>query len=102
MLQDYVGPFGQEFPEPLFLLEGVRIHFADIVGEAHIKLTVSDWEGGTRMKVMAFRAVGTDMGNALLKAGPKPMHLLGRLQVNEWQGRESVEMHLKDAVFAVC
>lgn len=99
-LEEYIGPFGQEFPQPLFWLQNVRLHAVDIVGEAHIRAQVSDWEGGTRMKAMAFRSVGTPLGDALLKQGREPFHLLGALKINRWQGRESAEMHIKDAVIA--
>lgn len=100
MLQDQIGPFGQGHPEPLFWLQNVRLHSVDIVGESHIKMQVSDWEGGPRLKAVAFRSVGTKMGGAFLKNGREPFHLLGRLKINSWMGRESVEMHVKDAAFA--
>ncbi|GJL84929.1 MAG: single-stranded-DNA-specific exonuclease RecJ [Micavibrio sp.] len=101
LIQDHVGPFGQEHPEPLVALGNVRIQSADVVGSAHIRVMVSDWEGGGRLKAMAFRAVGTPLGDALLKQGRQPFHLLGHLKINSWQGRETPEMHIKDAAFAV-
>jgi single-stranded-DNA-specific exonuclease len=100
MLESQVGPFGQGFEEPLFLLQNVRIYTADVLGESHIRLMIGDWEGGPRLKAMAFKAVGTDMGQAFLKQGKRPFHILGQLKINSWQGRESPEMHIKDADFA--
>ena len=97
MIHDQVGPFGQEQPEPLFLLSNVRIHTADVVGESHVRAMVSDWEGGSRMKAMAFRAVGTPLGDALLKQGRAPFHLVGNLKIDNWSGQEKVEMHIRDA-----
>jgi single-stranded-DNA-specific exonuclease len=101
LLQDHMGPFGQEHPEPLFLLQNVRIHTADVVGEAHIRCMVSDWEGGSRMKAMAFRAVGTSLGDALLKQGKAGFDLLGTLKIDNWGGQDKVEMHIRDANFAI-
>lgn len=101
MLQKYVGPFGQEHPEPLFMLKNVRIISADVVGDAHIRTMVSDWEGGTRMKAMAFKSVGTPLGDALLKQTKEPFHLVGILKIDNWTGQERVEMHIKDAAFVV-
>ncbi|MEZ5813662.1 MAG: single-stranded-DNA-specific exonuclease RecJ [Alphaproteobacteria bacterium] len=101
LLQDQIGPFGQEHSEPLFLLQNVRIHTADVVGEAHIRCMVSDWEGGSRMKAMAFRAVGTPLGDALLKQGKAGFDLLGTLKIDNWGGEDKVEMHIKDAGFAI-
>lgn len=92
-----LGPFGQEFQEPLFVLPNVRLHTVDIVGEKHIRFLLSDWEGGSRIKAMAFSAVGTDMGEALLQHNSKnAFHVMGALKINAWQGRESAEIHVKD------
>ena len=99
-LEQQVGPFGQDFQAPLFVMSHVRLHEVDIVGEQHIRLMVSDWEGGSRIKAMAFGAVGTAMGEAFLTQGKQPFHLCGQLSLNRWQGRESAELHVKDAVVA--
>lgn len=99
LLEGTVGPFGQDFPEPLFALNNVRIHNVNIRGERHISLMVSDWEGGARIKAMAFGAVDTEMGDAFLKHKNKPFNIAGNLKINDWQGRKSAEMHIKDASF---
>ena len=99
LVQDHIGPFGQAHPEPLFLFQNVRVWSADVVGEAHIRLQISDWEGGSRMKAMAFRSVGTPLGDALLKQSKAAFHLLGTLKIDNWGGQEKVEMHIKDADF---
>lgn len=101
MLQDHVGPFGQENPEPQFLFQNVRLIQADIVGGAHIRTMISDWEGGSRMKAMAFRAVDTPLGDALLQHSREAFHLLGVLKIDNWSGQERVEMHIRDAAFAL-
>lgn len=99
LVQSQIGPFGQEAPEPLFLFQNVRIHSADVVGEAHIRVMISDWEGGGRMKAMAFRAVGTPLGDALLKRSTAAFNILGTLKIDTWGGNEKVEMHIRDADF---
>lgn len=101
MLQGNIGPFGQEHPEPLFLLSNVRIHTADVMAGSHIRAMVSDWEGGPRIKAVAFKAVGTPLGDALLKQGRQPFHLAGHLKLDTWNGRESPEFHIKDGAFAM-
>ena len=96
------GPFGQGNPEPLFVLPNVKIISADIVGDGHVRTLVSDADGGgTGMKAMAFRAGDTPVGEAILKGKGKVLHLAGRLKINTWQGRESVEMHIEDAAFVL-
>jgi single-stranded-DNA-specific exonuclease len=99
IIDRHFGPFGQGHEEPLFALPSVRLHSVDIVGTDHVRCTLSDWDGGGRMKAVAFRAADTPLGQALLnRARDMPFHLAGHLKINEWQGRESVEMHIVDAV----
>lgn len=98
ILEGNVGPFGVGNAEPVFALANVRVHSVDVLKEKHIRALVSDWEGGTRMKTMLFGGVGTPLGEALLKKSRQPFHLLGKFQINRWQGRESVEFHISDGV----
>ncbi|MCC6598893.1 MAG: single-stranded-DNA-specific exonuclease RecJ [Alphaproteobacteria bacterium] len=97
LIREQIGPFGQEYPEPLFLFQNIRVHGADVVGKTHIRAMISDWEGGARMKAVAFRAVGTPLGEALLKGGMTSFHVLGTLKIDNWGGAEKVEMHIRDA-----
>jgi single-stranded-DNA-specific exonuclease len=100
-IQNNIGPFGQEQPEPLFVLPYVRLYNVDVVGKDHVRALVGDWEGGARLKAISFRSAETPMGQALLKHWRQtPFHLAGHLKINHWNGRESVEMHIQDAAFA--
>ena len=99
LLDTAIGPFGQEYPEPQFLFQNVRVHKADVLGDAHVRVMISDWEGGTWMKAMAFRAVGTPLGDALLKDKAAAFDLLGRLKIDRWGGSEKAEMHIQDGAF---
>jgi single-stranded-DNA-specific exonuclease len=101
MLERSIGPFGQAHPEPVFVLSNIRIHSADVRGENHIALQISDWEGGARIKAMAFKTVGTRLGDALLKDSRQAFHLVGTIKINEWQGRQSAEMHIIDGAYAL-
>lgn len=100
LLENNVGPFGTDNPEPQFVLPFVKIVSADIVGESHVRLMIADIEGGSRMKAMAFRAVDTPLGDALLgNRGRQAIHLMGQFRVNSWQGNETVEFHVEDASY---
>ncbi len=102
LLENNVGPFGAENPSPQFVLSSVKIVSADIVGETHVRIQIVDREGGSRMKAMAFRAVGTPLGDALLgNRGRQAIHLMGQFRINEWNGTESVEFHVADAAYPV-
>src|SRR3989338_8804472 len=97
LLQDNVGPFGQENPEPRFVIPSVRVVMADIVGESHVRLQITDAEGGARMKAVAFRAVGPPLGDMLLSSkGGRLLHLLGQFKINHWNGVDSVEFLVDD------
>ena len=102
LIQNSLGPFGQEHPEPLFVLPNVRLHRVDIVGKDHVRAQLGDWEGGSWLKAVAFRAAETPLGQAMLKhGGNRPFHIAGHFKINEWNGQESVEMHIEDGVLAM-
>ncbi len=93
-----VGPYGAGNSEPRFAIASARIAHADAIGkdQSHLRLTVTD-ESGSKLKAIAFRAVETDMGQALLHHGGAPFHLAGKLRVNTWQGRSTPQLLLDDA-----
>lgn len=93
------GPYGQGNPEPLYALPHVRVQMVDIVGKDHVRCRISDVEGGSSIKAIAFRAVGSPLGKLLMDDAGKgrSVHLLGHFKINEWQGRESVEFLIRDA-----
>ncbi len=98
ILEDNVGPFGQENPEPKFILPDMRIAMVDIVGEHHVRVQMTEADGGQRMKAMAFRAVGTPLGDLLLQSkSGRLLHLLGQFKVNHWNGVDNVEFMISDA-----
>jgi single-stranded-DNA-specific exonuclease len=102
LIRDHFGPFGQDNPEPVFVLSNVRLHMVDIIGADHIRAQVSDWEGGPRMKAVAFRAKDTPMGQAMLQHWrERQFHLAGTLKIDSWNGQERVELHIQDAAFAI-
>jgi single-stranded-DNA-specific exonuclease len=79
----------------------MRVVMADIVGEQHARIQMTDSEGGTRMKAIAFRAVGTPLGDLLLSSkGGRLLHLLGQFKVNHWNGIDNVEFMISDASVA--
>lgn len=100
LVEGRLGPFGQGAAEPVFALPEVRVRMADVVGNGHVRVQVSDAEGGPRMKGIAFRAEDKPLGQALLGAGDRPIHIAGALVRNEWQGRVSAEMHIHDGAWA--
>ncbi len=97
---DQVGPYGQGNREPKFVLADVQIYDAKTIGadKSHISCRISEKEGGKSMKAIAFRAANTPLGDAILMSARdhKSLHLAGKLDVNEWQGRESAQLIIED------
>ena len=54
ILNEQIGPFGPQNLEPCFALANIRVQVADVLKDKHIRVQVSDWEGGSRMKGMFF------------------------------------------------
>ncbi len=93
------GPYGASSPAPRFALPDCQILFAKEVGSGHLKLSFGDGLSA-RMDAIAFGALDSDMGRALMNHKGRRFHLAGRLDVNTWQGRQSVQLRLEDAAEA--
>ena len=96
---DRAGPFGAGAPAPRFAFPDVEIRFAKRVGESHLKLTFGD-ASGTRLDAICFGASDTPLGPRLEQHGGARFHLAGRLEINTWGGRQSVQLRLEDAAEA--
>lgn len=97
ILSDQLGPYGMEHQEPLFIVPNVRIAKIDVIGVSHLRAMITDIEGGPSVKAMAFRQVGTELGMLLQRTADRPVHLLGRLNIDRWQGRETPVLMIEDA-----
>ena len=91
-----LGPFGAGNPEPRFVMPHVRLTFADRVGENHVKCAVAK-DGRGVVEGIAFRALDSDLGPAILNHDGRLMHLAGRLRFNRWNGRTTVQFQIEDA-----
>ncbi len=94
-----LGPFGAGNPEPLLAFADMRIAFAEIVGRDHVKLQLRGGDGA-RLDAIAFRAATAPLGQGLLGARGRPVHIAGRLQADEWNGSRRVQLHVEDAAAA--
>jgi single-stranded-DNA-specific exonuclease len=90
------GPFGVGNAQPRFALPAVRVAKASVVGDNHVRCFLGDSQGGS-LKGIAFRALDSDLGPALLQTAGLPLHVAGRLQADRWGGRESVQFVIEDA-----
>ncbi len=93
---DEAGPFGAGAPGPRFAFADCQILTARRVGDTHLKVTFGDGLGA-RLDAISFGAYDGPLGPALEQHGGARFHLAGRLEVNLWQGRQSVQLCLQDA-----
>ncbi len=93
---EQVGPFGAGNAQPRFVLNNVSVQRADVVGKDHVRCFLSD-QFGVRLKAIAFRALDTDLGQALLQHGGRKLHIAGRLKLDTWGGGTSVQLLIDDA-----
>ncbi|MFP7671753.1 single-stranded-DNA-specific exonuclease RecJ [Marivita sp. S0852] len=93
---DAAGPFGAGAAAPRFVFPDVQIGFAKRVGQSHLKLSFGDGVGA-RIDAICFGAFDGPIGPALEQHGGARFHLAGRLEINEWGGRRTVQLRLEDA-----
>jgi single-stranded-DNA-specific exonuclease len=82
-----LAPFGMGNPEPVFMLRGAVVKERRLLKERHLKLQLE--AGGRR-----FEAIGFNMAERW--DVPELADLAFTLQVNEWNGRRSLQLKLRD------
>jgi len=92
------GPYGSAHREPRVALASVKLVKADIVGENHVSCILTGEDGG-RLKAIAFRAMDSALGPALLSAHSKgeKLHFAGHLRADNWMGRNQAQLFIDDA-----
>ncbi len=93
---DRVGPFGAGNAEPVFAIPDVRVQWAEVVGERHVRCMLTD-AAGARLEAVAFRAAENGLGTFLLGARDVVCHVVGRPRVKTWRGVRSIQLHIDDA-----
>jgi single-stranded-DNA-specific exonuclease len=84
MIREF-APWGQQFPEPRF--DGLfHVLESRIVGDKHLKMRVRHSEGGQVLDAIAF-----GQGELMHQLGQNT-NLVYRLEVNEWQGKRSLQL----------
>ena len=90
------GPFGAGNALPRFALTGVRVDYAQPVGEGHVRCTLVGQQR-SRVEAIAFRAGQSELGPALLDPARPILHVAGALRIDRYNGRESVRLQIDDA-----
>lgn len=93
------GPFGAGAAAPRYGFADMAISFAKRVGESHLKLRFGDGLGA-QLDAICFGAFENELGASLEQHGGARFHLAGRIEVNVWGGRQTVQLRLEDAARA--
>jgi len=81
-------PFGHKNPQPIFWAGPVKVAFSTVVGNDHLKLTIT--EKGTTFDCIAFGQA------ALHPLKGKVADILFHVEINTWQGTESIQLVIVD------
>ena len=94
-LLEQAGPYGSAHPSPMFAFPAHKVVYADPAGADHIRCTLAAPDG-TRIKAIAFRAMGTELGELLLTERKLPLHIAGRLTIDEWGAKRVPSVQIED------
>jgi single-stranded-DNA-specific exonuclease len=92
-------PYGPSNPEPVFVIADATIAYADRVGTNHVRLRLLAGDGAG-LSAIAFRAADSKLGEGLLRARGKRVHLVGKLKRDDFGGIPKVQLVVEDAAAA--
>ena len=97
-----LAPFGNGNEEPLFVVPNARPVRVDRLGAdgATLRCFVEGASADTRLKTMLFRAEDGPLARALTARPAAPLHLVGQIRAEEWNGTRGVALFLRDAAEA--
>ena len=90
------GPFGSGNPAPVFAFPAARVAFAERAGSDHVRVQLTSGNG-CGLKAIAFRAAQTPLGETLLAARGKPLHVAGSPCLDHWGGSARPQLRIVDA-----
>ena len=91
-LLEQAGPWGQQFPEPLFIGD-FEVLDQRVLGARHLKLLLQAPASEQAIDAIAFNVSAEILGSKLSN-----LELLYRLQVNEFRGVRSVQLMIEEFI----
>ena len=98
-LLNSAGPYGPGAKAPTFVFANMQITYFKRIGTSHLRIKFGDNTGS--LDAICFNAFDTQIGPALENHSGRSLHLCGKLDINQWRGKRSVQLRLEDAQFAV-
>lgn len=99
-LLESAGPFGTSHPQPVIVLPRHLLASVREVGRDHLKVALRSQTGRT-LDAIAFRSVGTELGDLLSRSSGSDVHVAGTLSINHWNGRRIPQLRIIDAALPV-
>jgi len=90
-----LAPFGSGNIEPKFVIENLQVITSSLVVDKHIK-SILCGKDGTVIKSIAFNAKDTPLEAFLNKNNKKKFNIAGKMNLNEWKGKKSIEFIIED------
>lgn len=96
---DALEPFGRDNPQPRFVVSGtVRNVF--IMSGKHVKASL-EHDGHHLLDAIIWGGIGTPAGDMLGDSKGKKISVAGAIEVNQFNGRESLQMIVEDIQLSV-
>ncbi|MEL0080266.1 MAG: hypothetical protein VW774_12520, partial [Rhodospirillales bacterium] len=77
---------------------GVRLKDLRVIKNSHLALRLEGPDGFS-ISAMSFRSIGSPLGD-FLQSRPGVIHVVGRIEINTWRGRDEARLVLEDAALA--
>lgn len=91
------APYGNGFASPKFALKSANIAYRQWLKDKHLKLRLKS-DTGAMLDAITFNVADSKLADMLQKENR--LHLYGEAKLNEWQGRQSVQFIIRDAMRA--
>ena len=89
-----LAPFGSGNREPKFVIENLQVIASNTVGENHIR-SILRGKDGYVFKSFAWNAINSPL-EAMLNNNKKRFDAAGKMKMNEWRGKKSIEFEIED------
>ncbi|WBU61344.1 single-stranded-DNA-specific exonuclease RecJ [Paracoccus albus] len=90
------GPFGQAAPAPRYAFSDLLLDSVATMGDGHLRAAFRV-PGQKPLEAVAWGAMQSPLGPALLSAKGRRFHIAGKLELSHWGGRTRVRLRLDDA-----
>ena len=88
-------PFGTANEEPRFAVLNAKLTGADALSGGHIRCYFAS-DNGKSISAICYKAIDTNMGEALLDGVGKYFKLAGKIRANEWNGKRYIQFIIDD------